>query len=82
MEGFNLGIDFKVSPRMFELFRELDAMVLDHGGRHYLTKDVCLSPEGLRRGYGTAVDEFLSVKRKWDPRNSFRSLQSMRLGLY
>lgn len=34
IEGYNLGIDFKVSPRMFALFRELDAMVLDYGGRH------------------------------------------------
>lgn len=82
MAGYNLGIDFRVSAEMFALFRELDAIVLDYGGRHYLTKDVCLSPEGLRRGYGKSVDEFLSVKRKWDPANSFRSLQSMRLELY
>jgi FAD/FMN-containing dehydrogenase len=82
MEGYNLGIDFRVSPAMFKLFRELDAMVLDYGGRHYLTKDVALSPESLRRGYGKSVDEFLAVKRKWDPQNTFRSLQSMRLELY
>ena len=82
MEGYNLGIDFKVSRAMFKLFRELDAMVLDYGGRHYLTKDVSLTPEGLRRGYGKAVDEFLAIKRKWDPENTFRSLQSTRLELY
>jgi FAD/FMN-containing dehydrogenase len=82
IEGYNLGIDFRVSSNMFKLFRELDAMVLDYGGRHYLTKDVCLSPRDFRRGYGKAVDEFLAVKRKWDPGNSFRSLQSMRLELY
>jgi FAD/FMN-containing dehydrogenase len=79
--GFNLGIDFQVSQEMFRLFRELDAMVLDHGGRHYLAKDVCLSPEGLRRGYGSDLDEFLNVKAKWDPQNRFRSLQSIRLGM-
>jgi FAD/FMN-containing dehydrogenase len=82
MEGYNLGIDFKVSSDMFKLFRELDAVVLDYGGRHYLTKDVCLSAKDLRRGYGTAVDDFLSVKRKWDPDNLFRSVQSMRLELF
>ena len=82
MEGYNLGVDFKVSDRMFSLFRELDAMVLDHGGRHYLTKDVCLSPESIRRGYGKALDAFLEVKAKWDPQNRFRSCQSMRLNLY
>jgi FAD/FMN-containing dehydrogenase len=82
IEGFNLGIDFRVCDRMFTLFRELDAMVIDHGGRHYLTKDVSLSPENFRRSYGKSVDEFLSVKAKWDPKNRFRSLQSMRLKLY
>ena len=82
MEGYNLGIDFKVSDKMFALFRELDAMVLDYGGRHYLTKDVCLSPESIRRGYGKSLDEFLEVKAKWDPKNRFRSCQSMRLKLY
>lgn len=82
MEGYNLGIDFRVCDGMFALFRELDAMVVDHGGRHYLTKDVCLSAENFRRGYGKSVDEFISVKTKWDPKNRFRSLQSMRLKLY
>jgi FAD/FMN-containing dehydrogenase len=82
MSGYNLGIDFRVSPSMFRLFRELDAMVHDYGGRHYLAKDVCLTPEGVRRGYGNSLDEFLEVKAKWDPQNRFRSLQSMRLKLY
>jgi FAD/FMN-containing dehydrogenase len=82
IEGYNLGIDFRVCDGMFALFRELDAMVIDHGGRHYLTKDVSLSPENFRRGYGKSVDEFLAVKARWDPKNRFRSLQSMRLKLY
>jgi len=82
MEGYNLGIDFKVSNQMFRLFQELDAMVLDHGGRHYLAKDVALSPEGIRRGYGKSIYEFLEIKAKWDPKNRFRSRQSMRLMLY
>ncbi len=82
MEGYNLGVDFRVSSQMFKLFQELDAMVLDYGGRHYLAKDICLSPESVRRGYGRSMDEFLEVKAKWDPNNRFRSLQSMRLKLY
>ena len=82
MEGYNLGIDFKVSDQMFKLFRELDSMVLDYGGRHYLAKDVCLSPESVRRGYGNSLVEFLNVKAKWDPHNHFRSRQSIRLKLY
>ncbi|SFS12407.1 FAD/FMN-containing dehydrogenase [Sphingomonas jatrophae] len=80
--GYNLGIDFRVSRKMFTLFRELDSIVLDYGGRHYLSKDVCLEPKSVRRGYGDKVENFLAVKRKWDPDNRFRSLQSMRLQLY
>lgn len=39
-------------------------MILDYGGRHYLTKDVRISPETLRRGYGKTLDEFIEVKAK------------------
>jgi len=35
----------------------------------------------VAKGYGTALDEFLSVKAKLDPKNIFSSTQSRRLGL-
>ena len=56
-------------------------MILDYGGRHYLTKDVRISPETLRRGYGKTLDEFIEVKAKWDPHQHFCSVQSRRLNL-
>lgn len=38
MEGYTLALDFKIEPDLFPLLDRLDAMVLDHGGRLYLTK--------------------------------------------
>ena len=70
-----------MNDKLFPLLDRLDAMVLDCGGRHYLTKDCRLSPETLGRGYGAVLDEFRAVKARLDPQNLFSSLQSRRLGL-
>lgn len=80
-EGYTLALDFPISQRLFSVLDELDHMVLDYGGRHYLTKDVRIAPETLRRGYGKALDAFLEVKARWDPKQKFCSIQSRRLGL-
>lgn len=80
-EGYTLALDFPISPRLFPVLDELDRMVLDYGGRHYLTKDVRLAPDTLRKGYGRDLDAFMEVKARWDPRQQFRSVQSQRLGL-
>src|SRR5690606_25139895 len=39
MEGYTLALDFKIQPRLFRLFRELDKIVEQYGGRIYLAKD-------------------------------------------
>lgn len=80
-KGYTLALDFPVSRELFPVLDEIDRMVLDYGGRHYLTKDVRIAPETLRRGYGKALDLFLEVKAKWDPHHKFSSVQSRRLGL-
>ncbi len=80
-EGYTLALDFPISRQLFPVLDELDHMILDYGGRHYLTKDVRIAPETLRRGYGKALDAFLEIKAIWDPQQKFCSLQSRRLGL-
>ncbi|SIN80224.1 FAD-binding oxidoreductase [Halodesulfovibrio marinisediminis] len=80
-EGYTLALDFPVTSSLFPLLDELDAMVLDYGGCHYLTKDSRL-PEGVfDKGYGKAANAFRELKAKWDPSNKFKSLQSIRLGI-
>ena len=81
MEGFTLALDFPVKPRVFSLLNELDAMVLDYGGRLYLTKDARMSQATFNRGYATSIEKFNKIKAKWDPNHRFISLQSRRLGI-
>ncbi len=80
MEGYTLALDFPAEHETFSLFRELDRIVAAHGGRLYLAKDACSSPEMLRQGY-PQLDRFQSVRARTDPSGKFASLQSQRLGL-
>ena len=79
--GYTLALDFPISAKLFSLLDELDAMVLDFGGRHYLTKDSRMAPATLRKGYGQLLDDFLETTARWDPRGKFLSSQARRLGL-
>ena len=81
MEGWTLALDFPISTKLFPLLNELDAIVLDHGGRHYLTKDCRLEADVFTASYGDAISLFRQVKAKYDPNSFFTSLQSERLGL-
>jgi FAD/FMN-containing dehydrogenase len=81
MEGYTLALDFPVKPRAFSLLNELDAMVLDYGGRLYLTKDARMSRATFEGGYVTSINRFCKIKNTWDPNHRFISLQSQRLGI-
>ncbi len=81
MEGYTLALDFPVKPKAFALLNELDAMVLDYGGRLYLSKDARMHASTFERGYAGSIDRFRRVKAMWDPDNRFVSLQSQRLGM-
>jgi decaprenylphospho-beta-D-ribofuranose 2-oxidase len=79
-EGWTLAMDFPARPGTFRLLDRLDRMVLECGGRLYLTKDARMPREVFEAGY-PELDKFLAVKREVDPHNRFASLQSQRLGL-
>ena len=81
LEGYTLALDFPVTPQAFSLLNELDAMVLDYGGRLYLAKDARMSCATFERGYATSIDRFRKIKTTWDPNHRFISLQSKRLGI-
>lgn len=78
-EGYTLALDFPISKKLFPLLDELDAIVLDYGGRHYLTKDARMASDTFKKGYGTLLDDFLEVKAAWDPKGIFSSSQWQRL---
>jgi FAD/FMN-containing dehydrogenase len=81
MEGYTLALDFPLSGKLFPLLDCLDAMVLDYGGRHYLTKDSRMAADVFARGYGDALGQFMAVKSRLDPQGILASAQSRRLGL-
>ncbi len=79
-EGYTLAIDFPIRPDLGALLRRLDQMVLDAGGRIYLGKDAFVAPAMFRAMY-PRVDEFLAIKRKYDPDGTFTSDLGRRVGL-
>jgi len=79
-EGYTLALDFKRDAGLFPLLDRLDAMVLDYGGRFYLTKDARVSKATFEKGY-PHIDEFRAWREKQGLTNKIWSLQSRRLGL-
>ncbi len=80
MEGWTLALDFPATPRVLCLLKRLDSMVMEQGGRLYLTKDARMGPAMLEAGY-PQLAQFRAVKRRVDPDGRWASLQSRRLGL-
>lgn len=80
MAGYTLALDFQAEPAVFALLDELDALVLDHGGRHYLAKDARMSVATFRAGY-PSWQSFEAVRARYHAIGRFASDQSRRLGL-
>jgi FAD/FMN-containing dehydrogenase len=80
MEGYTLALDFPVKERTFELLDALDAVVAEHGGRVYLTKDARAKPSAIVAGY-PRLEAFRRVRDRYALRRRFQSLQSRRLEL-
>jgi FAD/FMN-containing dehydrogenase len=80
MEGYSLALDFPIAEGLFEFLDELDQVVLDHGGRLYLTKDVRMSQAMFKQSYPHAA-KFIENVQKFDRDHKFRSYQSDRIGI-
>jgi decaprenylphospho-beta-D-ribofuranose 2-oxidase len=80
MAGYTLALDFKVTPGLLELLDEIDNMVLDFGGRIYLTKDARMSEKTFKLSYNR-WQEFEEVREKYGAVGKFASQQSKRIGL-
>lgn len=80
MPGWTLCLDIPIGAGLGPLCDELDALVLDAGGRHYLAKESRTTPEAIRRGY-PRLDEWRKIRDAADPRGIFTSDMSRRLEL-
>ena len=79
-EGYTFAIDFPVRDGLAELLRELDAMVLDAGGRVYLGKDAFMDATTFKAMY-PKLPQWREAKAKYDPNTMFESALSKRVGL-
>lgn len=81
MAGYTLALDFPISLKAMDLFKELDAMVADYGGRLYLAKDSRMDAEMFSKTYPNA-DEFRQAIALLNKGNTkFESLLSKRIGI-
>jgi FAD/FMN-containing dehydrogenase len=79
-KGYTLAIDFPMSKELRAFTPKLDAKVLSAGGRLYLGKDALLHESTFKAMY-PQHEEWMAIKRKYDPGNRFSSNISRRLGL-
>jgi FAD/FMN-containing dehydrogenase len=80
IDGYSLALDFPITPNLFPLLNDLDQLVLEYGGRLYLTKDVRMDSQMFSRSYPTA-QRFIEQLQQLNHGQKFRSFQSDRVGL-
>jgi len=81
MAGYTLALDFPISAHAMDLFKELDAMVADYGGRLYLAKDSRMDTEMFEKTYPNAAKFRQAITMLNEGDTKFASLQSKRIGV-
>jgi FAD/FMN-containing dehydrogenase len=77
-KGTSIALDIPINDGTPRLIRELNAMVVDHGGRIYLAKDAFTSEAMFRKMY-PKLEAFMSIRRRLDPEQTLSSALSQRL---
>jgi len=80
MPGWNICVDFPIKRGLSKFCLELDAAVLDMGGRLYTAKDSRTSPDAFAKMY-PRLEEWRKVRASVDPEGVFASDMSRRLEL-
>jgi FAD/FMN-containing dehydrogenase len=79
LEGTTLALDLPYRGAPTEsLLHDLNAIVIEHGGRVYLAKDAITRPDDFARMM-PRLGEWQAVRDRWDPARRFRSGLSVRL---
>ncbi|WP_179378342.1 FAD-binding oxidoreductase [Jannaschia marina] len=80
MEGLTLALDMPFSEKLLPLLSEIDALVVEAGGRMYLAKDATQSAETFAAGY-PHLDRFRRLRGDLGVTGRMASKLSERLGL-
>ncbi len=79
--GWTLTLDIPSGTKGLNgLLHELDCVVLDAGGRHYMAKDSHTTPMAIKRGY-PRLAEWQAIRNEADPDRVWQSDLGRRLGL-
>ncbi len=79
--GWTLTLDIPAGTRgLAAMLHELDVVVLDAGGRHYMAKDSHTTPTAIKRGY-PRLAEWQAVRDEIDPERVWQSDLARRLEL-
>jgi decaprenylphospho-beta-D-ribofuranose 2-oxidase len=79
--GWTLTLDVPAGTSgLAAMLHELDEVVLDAGGRHYMAKDSHTTADAIRRGY-PRLAEWQAIRNSVDPEGVWQSDLGRRLGL-
>jgi FAD/FMN-containing dehydrogenase len=76
--GISIALDMPVRGNTQSIIDTLNEFVIGAGGRIYLTKDTFTRAQDFQR-METRLPAFEAVRRRWDPGETIRSMQSERL---
>lgn len=76
--GTSIALDIPIARHTPRLIHELNALVLDHGGRVYLAKDAFSSARDFQKMY-PRFDEWMAIRKAHDPKGRIHSALSRRL---
>lgn len=77
--GMSIALDIPLrGKRTQDLINALNEIVIQSGGRIYLTKDALTLPDHFR-AMEPRLDAWNKIRRQWDPKGKLRSAQSVRL---
>ncbi len=79
-EGYTLTLDIPNRTGLIPFLHELDRIVLDHGGKLYLAKDVAATAETIAAMY-PQLGQFQEILGTLDPEQRFNSTMARRLGI-
>ena len=80
IEGYTLALDFKLSKSALMVVSKLEDMVVNMGGKIYLSKDAVMQEKTFKSTYPN-WENFEAVREKYGAIGKFSSTQSKRLGL-